>query len=430
MSHKQKISTLIILGITILLVIQTLFISQQFQELVNDNSTSGILPDLQLNFSYIIWLIAGVFWLISVSLVIFAVNIYFKPLNDLGNTLEKIADGEYSFEIQDGFGGEIGRLVYIINELKDKLENRSQQIGQQGMDIGIMAQEFSSSLKEKAVELQSFSTSISEVLLSLESLARDSNNLKTGLETFQRNTHSTNDHAKTAFNNIEKTSSMITRIHDEYSKTISKINQLEEKGRRVQEILNQINILTDHTHYSAFQATVEASELGESGSRFDVVAREIQRLSGELNNEVNKMKDNLDFIHKHSQNLVLDSEDWVLELNEVSQLTRQVMKNVEKTIMKSDVNLENFIKLTEVTQNFYKEFDTTLKTLQDLEPGFKRLTLVINEDIEKGEDLTEQSHQLILNSGVTFEPNLDDKEVIDFDDLSEESAGTNNKEGE
>lgn len=97
--------------------------------------------------------------------------------------------------------------------------------------------------------------------------------------------------------------------------TIEGIKSLNSKINGIWDIVGIIKNVADQTKIIAFNAELEASNSGEAGKNFHIVATEIRRLSNTIIDSIKEIKDVIGEIQKASDELILGSEKGTKQID-------------------------------------------------------------------------------------------------------------------
>ena len=133
--------------------------------------------------------------------------------------------------------------------------------------------------------------------------------------------------------------------------TIDGIKELNSKINGIWDIVSIINNVADKTKIIAFNAELEASNSGEAGKNFHVVATEIRRLSDNIIDSIKEIREIITDIQKASDTLIQDSEKGTAQIDNGCESAKSLEKEFESIMQssKSTADSSNQI-LTNVEQ--------------------------------------------------------------------------------
>ena len=117
--------------------------------------------------------------------------------------------------------------------------------------------------------------------------------------------------------------------------TMESINNLQHEVEAIYEIVNIINGIADQTNLLSLNASIEAARAGEAGKGFQIVASEIRKLADktavsttEIEQLVNNISIHTDQVTSSIQQLIADTSNQNVSINETDQSFNTIEKNV------------------------------------------------------------------------------------------------------
>ena len=194
--------------------------------------------------------------LIAAIVLSLGINIYLAraitgPINRANQTVQQIAQGDLTQEVQVNSRDEIGELSAAINEMRQKF---GEAVGQSVA----MSQALSEAASEQAASIEETSSSLEEMSSMTKQNAENAD---------QANTLITGNNQL-----MDKTSISMTELTQSMKDIAASSEQTQKIIKTIDEIAFQTNLL-------ALNAAVEAARAGEAGAGFAVVADEVRNLA-------------------------------------------------------------------------------------------------------------------------------------------------------
>ncbi|RPH87560.1 MAG: HAMP domain-containing protein [Desulfobacteraceae bacterium] len=189
--------------------------------------------------------------LMSLGINIYLARAITRPIRQANDTLQLIAQGDLTQEVQINSRDEIGELSAAINEMRQKF---GEAVGQSVA----MSQALSEAASEQAASIEETSSSLEEMSSMTKQNAENAD---------QANTLITGNNQV-----MDKTSISMTELTQSMKDIASSSEQTQKIIKTIDEIAFQTNLL-------ALNAAVEAARAGEAGAGFAVVADEVRNLA-------------------------------------------------------------------------------------------------------------------------------------------------------
>ncbi|UZN00886.1 methyl-accepting chemotaxis protein [Lysinibacillus sp. MHQ-1] len=120
--------------------------------------------------------------------------------------------------------------------------------------------------------------------------------------------------SETGIQNSQELLSTIQEVSQESKENVSNLTQLQNQADSIKGIVKTIQEIAAQTNLLALNAAIEAARAGEYGRGFDVVAKEVRKLSVRVEQSISEVKDNIEGIER-----------------EISQVTDSITKIAEKS---------------------------------------------------------------------------------------------------
>ncbi|WP_337035472.1 methyl-accepting chemotaxis protein [Paenibacillus illinoisensis] len=148
--------------------------------------------------------------------------------------------------------------------------------------------------------------------------------------------HEMNEHADIGIERSRELLSGITEISDVSAQNRATLTDLHEQAGSIQGVVKTIQQIASQTQLLALNAAIEAAHAGEYGRGFDVVAKEVRKLSAMVTDSINEIRDSVKGITKEIQN--------------ISSGTQKVEAYAQQSQQKITVALKDFTAIAESAQ--------------------------------------------------------------------------------
>ncbi|MFZ5906143.1 MAG: phosphate/phosphite/phosphonate ABC transporter substrate-binding protein [Nitrospirota bacterium] len=200
----------------------------------------------------------------------------------------------------------IGEVAKSAQELSHVIDTTSSSIEELSATIKEVAQkteELSASSEETLAAAEEISSSIKEVEQSVKESSRLSEKVK-------------NEASTMGMSSVEKTIEGIQNIKTSFEKTASCIKKLGVRSEEIGKILNVIDEITDQTTLLALNAAILASQAGEHGKGFSVVAEEIKDLAERTSFSTHEIAGLIQAVQQEVQDAIVAMDDGIMSVEE------------------------------------------------------------------------------------------------------------------
>lgn len=326
----------------------------------NDNTNTSIYDDFIKMFIIliIIIIIISIFlaWMInkSISNKLKCIMTNLKKTNDFD--LQVSEDLNKDFKNKDELSDTIDGLVQmrksirnIIKSIKDfsnNVEYNAKNMYNSIKDTSITFQGIADATDDLAKGAIDQAINAEEAVLKLDNLSKNiditvENSME--IEKYIDEINKANEEGNRAILGLKNSiSDNIVRL----SQVISQVEILDNESNSIGEITETIKAIADQTNLLALNAMIEAGRAGEAGKGFTVVAKEIQKLADQVNNNVNNIEDTINNIKLeiHSTKQTIDdSKEIVLNTEKASSITEEKFEHISKATKSIIIQIDNLI---------------------------------------------------------------------------------------
>ncbi|SDM90800.1 methyl-accepting chemotaxis sensory transducer with Pas/Pac sensor [Psychrobacillus sp. OK028] len=138
--------------------------------------------------------------------------------------------------------------------------------------------------------------------------------------------------SETGITRSEELGDTIKRIAKDSQENVENLVRLHNQTDSIKGIVKTIRQIASQTNLLALNAAIEAARAGEYGRGFEVVAKEVRKLSVQVELSISEVKDNIEGI--------------VQEIEQVTENITRVSQNVEETHQQTLVAIQDFAEIS------------------------------------------------------------------------------------
>jgi methyl-accepting chemotaxis protein len=269
------------------------------------------------------------------------VNRMTRPLNDLTEMANRIADGSLEERIEITSIDEVGQLAQAFNQmtqvivrnLKGEIDKSNrmvasvkeaiQQLSTSANELMAISTQQASGAAEQAAAVQEATTTSEEIAATAKQVAENAGRVE-----------ALAGHASTASTAGQQAVTDAVGGMDHLKGQVMSIAeamlQLGENSQKIGGIIDIIDEISDQTNLLSLNAAIEAAGAGEAGKRFSIVANEVRRLADRTAEATNQVKALIVQIQQATNSTIMLTEEGTKGVDAASALVANISQALER----------------------------------------------------------------------------------------------------
>ncbi|MCH7323172.1 methyl-accepting chemotaxis protein [Solibacillus sp. MA9] len=208
------------------------------------------------------------------------------------------------------------RNLFSGHSYQDKIERKDKNGNQVWLEATYMP--IYDDYHRKVIGVSKIATNITERQNAVVSVVKELTEMSENL----------NEKAEGGINNSNYLLETIDNIAKESKQNIENLSTLQKQAESINSITRTIQDIAAQTNLLALNAAIEAARAGEAGRGFDVVAKEVRKLSDKVHQSISEVKNNIHLITK--------------EINSVTESIGRVHQSIQTGQVQVNHTIEDF----------------------------------------------------------------------------------------
>ncbi len=294
-------------------------------------------------------------WVSVLTLLILALGAYFilgiiRNINRLKEAAHDVSSGKLDTQVAVATNDELGELGHSFNGMVASIRESNERAEAQNQLID-----------EDRVRLQGIVEEITSEISSIKQNAEIvTDNARIVAETATEASGISSEGEEA----VQESISGVERIKEQIESVASKILELSSQTQAIGNIISTVDDIAKQSKFLAFNASIEASKVGEYGKGFAIVANEIKNLSEESKEATKKIGEILSEIQGLTNTSVMLAEDATKLADSGYQLSTTAGETINKLTFSIQNSAEAAFQITSSAMEQQSSLEQLVTTLQ------------------------------------------------------------------
>lgn len=317
-----------------------------------------------------------------------------RPIDEMVEVAEQIAGGDLTVEPPRTLTGEYGQLAAAFGQMTSNLSSLIRQAQTMSLSLSSAAEQVTMTQRQHATNSVQQAASVTSAGSAVEELASSSAHIADTSQHVVAAAGQAQANAQQGVEAIDDAARRLERIAESNQAAVDKVRELGELAREINSVMDIIEDIASQTRLIAFNASIEASDAGEAGRRFAVVASEVRRLAGNVAQFTEEIRTKVEEIQTTTNELIIASEREGREIEHglaagesMTGLLDQIYDSAEQTTQAVE----------QISLSTQQQRSATEQLLQDLQPlthGAQIVAAGSQETVTVMEDLVSMAQNL------------------------------------
>lgn len=342
-----------------------------------------------------------------------------SQMKELSEAANKLAQGDFNFEIEVLANDEIGQTVKALNDAVKVLKGTIIEVKNQSGSTTESVNRTVKMFEEVNSQVQSISASTEQISAGMEESAASSEEVTSMATTVKEEVNVSAEKAKEGLNiaiAIEKKADDINKNSSQAKENAEKIykyakDKLEKAiedskvVKNISEMANSILDIAEQTNLLSLNAAIEAARAGEHGKGFAVVAEEVRKLAEESSNAVVEIQTNVKKV--------------LTAVEELSNSSKEVLVFIESDVLKDYGNL------IEISKQYKNDGSTVKSIVENFSEVSESISSAVDQIVKSMEEVAVSVGEVAKASGEIAEgvSAVNDKNMLITQEVDKNAEG-------
>lgn len=318
--------------------------------------------------------------ILAIMIVVLATRQIKHQIEDIGQTMEKAGEGDFTTELTVVAEDEIGLLAAYFNSMRESLRNLLHNVTEASEMVSSQSEELTQSSNEVREGSLQVAVTMEELASGAELQANNASDLSSLMSTFATRVNEANQDGE----NIQVASNEVLQLTNEGSQlmeasmkqmgmidqivheAVDRVEGLDVHAQKISELVEVIQGIADQTNLLALNAAIEAARAGEYGQGFAVVADEVRELAEESSISVTNITEIVNNIQNESSAVAKSLQASYQEVEAGSSQIATTSKTFEGISTAVTEMVENITRVSENLASIATGSEDMNNSIQDI----------------------------------------------------------------
>lgn len=327
-----------------------------------------------------------VYLLVSVLVTLLILNILYRPILALKETIAGLSDGNgdltqrLEVKSKDDLGqiaAGVNQFIEHIQNLMLKIEAASTELKENVQQLEHKSDENSHMLTQHVQETEQIVTAIEEMSSTADTVAQNAG------ETAQ-STRVASDIGEHSLNAVSDAQGKVNELVSEVETTSANLASMSSETKGISDILNVIGEIAGQTNLLALNAAIEAARAGEQGRGFAVVADEVRALAS-------RTQDSTEEIEQALSRLLSVNNSVVQSMEKTKTTCDETFNNTEKVGSSLNQLTTHVTGINDLSVQIATAAEQQNSVTQEISRNMSALSGIVNQLNRNGEQVLVQT---------------------------------------